>query len=104
MIMRLFRRLLCPTDLGPASWAALRHAVELGVALGAELSVLHVSPPPPVTLRSLFDRAVRPHRQPGGRADEPPGTDDEGDDLRLAELERFVRTVPGITQLRVRLV
>jgi nucleotide-binding universal stress UspA family protein len=88
----LLHRILVPTALDPASRMALRYAVEIGRATGSELAVLHVADPPASGLRSLF----------GGRS-LPPDTGAE-DDRVLAQVERFVRSVPHVGGLRVRLV
>jgi nucleotide-binding universal stress UspA family protein len=40
--MSSIRKILVPTDFGPASEAALGQAVDLALALGAELTLLHV--------------------------------------------------------------
>jgi nucleotide-binding universal stress UspA family protein len=39
-------RIIYATDLSPASLAALPHAIHLALALGAELTILHVLPAP----------------------------------------------------------
>jgi nucleotide-binding universal stress UspA family protein len=92
----LLHRLIVPTALDPASRVALRYAVEIGRATGSELSVLHVAPSKSSGLRSLLGRGGRG----GGNA---PDTE-EADERLLAQVERFVRSVPHTSELRVRLV
>jgi nucleotide-binding universal stress UspA family protein len=89
----LLHRLIVPSALDPASRVALRYAVEIGRATGSELSVLHVAPSKSSGLRSLLGRG-------GGSA---AGTE-EADERLLAQLERFVRSIPHTSELRVRLV
>jgi nucleotide-binding universal stress UspA family protein len=86
-----------PTALDPASRSALRYAVEIGRATGCELTVLHVAPARFTGLRSLLGRAK-------GRRAATAAVDDEADERLLAQVERFVRSVPHVRDLPVRLV
>jgi nucleotide-binding universal stress UspA family protein len=52
--MTTIRAILCATDLSPASEAAWDTARLLGRLLGAELTLLHVLPPPAVPLEGYF--------------------------------------------------
>lgn len=56
--MTTVRRVLCATDLSPASDAAWAFARRLGRATGAELALVHVLPPIPIPLEAGFDAAT----------------------------------------------
>jgi len=61
----IFKHILCPIDLAAASDEALRYAIALAKAYGAELSVIHCADKHDVTspnreqIESLLDTAVR---------------------------------------------
>lgn len=61
--MTAFKKILVPTDFGPASVEAFRTAVALAAGLGAEVVVAHLTPAPAVVVEN---GAVNPAR--GGRS------------------------------------
>ncbi|MBO6941043.1 MAG: universal stress protein [Deltaproteobacteria bacterium] len=59
-----YRRIVCTTDFSEASDRAVEEAASLAKALGAELTVLHVSPPttpPPTGLFPSEEQVAKAH-------------------------------------------
>ena len=71
--MKLFRRILHPTDFSKASGPAFRKALELAKQERAELRLVHVLMPPAVLLEDSFMTAKRRGARPG--AGPVPGAD-----------------------------
>ena len=67
--MTTLRRILCATDLAPASQPAWEEAQRLAALLKAELRLLHVVPPVPVPLEGYFPPDLYQTLVEGGERD-----------------------------------